>query len=301
MFHWYVQFAGEGKHFHTDEAVRAVEFAIDFSRAPVGYDVRGEAAKAVSYKLRRARRWLYWEAPSMPEFLRELLGAIREDRGGYSAASWHLTERAIRRIVAAEDVTFYSHLVELHRLHRDGTIQPSEFCQREDPFVRVRNDALLAEATHLLAAAQEAQTPDLGVRVGSLLRKKAGLEGSVVVEVDYPIPGDHPTPTANESVAVRVLVGVTRDGEQKKLSSALGEFSVELQSEGRIEVKHMEGESAMEWRVIGEGWGAIRRGFSETFVAEFLVRSKAGRRRLWLSIRDGKTELAARAIYLEFK
>lgn len=299
LFHWYAQFAGEKKHLHTGEAVRALEFAIDFSLRDRG--VLHEAAKAVSDKLRKQPR-LYWEAPSMVEFLQELLAVIRHEQGGYDAGAWHLTERAVRRIVAAEDVTFLGHLAELHRLHRDGVIQPSQFCQREDPFVGVMNEALLAEAIRQLSAAKEAQTPDLDARVGSALRQKAGLEGSVVVELDYPFPGSFRA-AANEPVAVLVSLRATRDSEREKILAVLTGVTVELQSECSLGVKHREKEgSGPEWLPIGEGWGfGVTRKFTDKAVCEFLVRSLSGRRRLWLKFRDGERELASLAIYLTFK
>lgn len=292
LFDWYIHFAGEGKDFDITRGTRAVEFAI--ALAEENPNVLHETAKAVCDKLRH-RSQLYWEVARVPAFLESLLAAVKKEKGGYSAGAWHLTERAIRRIAAAEDVTFLGHIVELLRLHRDGTIQPDY----GDPFARVQNEALLAEAIRRLVEASHAQTPDLSATVGSALRQKAGLEGSVVVEVEYPTisvsAGDNP-------VAVRVSFGVTGRG-QEKLLAAFGDVAVTLQSDGTIELKRLQEDSGFdEWLTMtGDWWRTVTRAFTGTLSCEFLVRSRPGRRRLWLSFKDGKTELAERAIYITFE
>ncbi len=294
LFNWYVHFAGEGKDFSTAQGALAVEFAIAFCEEDPS--VLHEAAKAIGDKLRQ-RPQLYWEVMRMPASLESLLSAVRREKD-YSAGAWRLTERAIRRIVVAEDVTFLGHVVELLRHHREGIIQPDY--QYEDPFARVQNEALLAEAIRRLTAAKNEQTPDLSATVGTTLRQKAGLEDSVVVEVEYPTSsvsaGDRP-------VAVRISLRAARDSEQDKLLAALGKVTVTLGSDGSLEVKRQEEQSYCgEWLRIGGQWDSgISRRFADKPSCEFLIRSRPGRRRLWLSFRDGETDLAERAVYLTFE
>ena len=297
LFNWYVHFAGEGKNFDASEGARAIEFAIALSKEDSS--VLHEAAKVVADKLRQ-RPHLYWEAARVSAFLKLLLLSAIQREKGYGAGTWRLTERAIRRIIAAEDVSFLGHIEELYRLHRDGTIKPDEFYQHDDPFARVQNEALLAETVRRLGEASNEQTPDLGVTVGSILRQKAGLKGSVVVEVEC--PSRLRAGQERHAAAVRIAFRATKDSEREMLLAALGKVTVELQSDGSLEVQRQNEEPGYgEWHMIGDGWSTATRSFTDKPDCKFLVRLCPGRRRLWLTFKDGKTELAVMAAYITFE
>lgn len=296
LFHWYVQYAGEGQ-----QAIRAVEFAIALARD--GRSELHEAAKAVSNKLHLHSDRLYWEASQMGSFMETLLGALEPGSDGYRPGAWQLAERAIRRIVAEEDTSFLPQIEKLAAAHEKGDLYPAS--SRNDPFAQVMNNALLAEALKVLRLAREAQTPDLTASVGSFLRGQAGFSDSVVIGVGVSFSRHL---YANTPVELRVIIEPTRRGERNELAAMLPNLWVQLESNGSVEVLRDKTEcEPARWTEVASrgGWFSTLRQFTSEASCAFTLKSCAGRRRLWLTfqsqVKGRRTNLATVVKYVTFE
>lgn len=222
LLEWYVFHAGSYGRGRCDEetAVRAIEFAVTLAKEQ-GWMAHADAVHSIFSRLRRDG-FLYWHVPSMKSFLEWLLSTETKRNSATSwSFGWSSAERAVRRIVGAEDVTFLSRLEGL------AGVENWEVVGGSDPFGLAIQSAVIVRAVKMLREAREKQMPDLNATVGARLRKEAKLSGSVAVHVNYP-----ESVTVGEEALIRVWFGVTtKASEVDELVKILPRLSVHLKCE----------------------------------------------------------------------
>ena len=277
LLSWYIASSPPNK-----VAVKAIEFAIAFSEEFQG---EWEVAKEVSRKLEKDPG-LYWEAPSLRCFLDKLISGLRLE---YFESQWAQAERAIRRIVRVRDITYLPRIEKLLGLFERGVyklLAPHE----GDEFTFGQNLQFLKDAVRILKQAEREQMPDLNVAVGSYLRERAGLSGSVIVRLEYPQDGNPANPTAPVEIVVKLEL--TDPAEVAKLAPVLKQCHVEWYGEGFTGTKLLGADEGV------KGVFSRKCTFNDQLQCGFSTSLSRGSNRFWLTFLDGKKEFAKAARYL---
>jgi len=280
LLSWYI---ANSLPFDSAVAVRAIEFAIAFSEE---FSEEVEVAKEVSGRLKKTPD-LYWKVPSMRRFTDKLtLGLCPE----YPIWQWTQVERAIRRIVQVRDITYLPRIENLLNLLKRGVYKLRE--HEGDEFTFGQNLQFLEDAARVLKQAQQEQEPDLNVAVGSYLREKAGLTGSVIVRLEYQQESDSSKLVVPIEVVVKLEL--TDPAETLKLALILERHHVRIR---------WYGEGFTGTKILGTG-EAIKgyippvAQFNDQLQCGFSTFPSRGSNRFWLDFVDDKKEFARVAHYL---
>ncbi len=268
-------------------AIRAIEFAIAFSEK---FNEELTVAKEISEKLKKAPG-LYWQVPSMRNFINKLISGLSPE---YSVREWTQAERAIRRIARVEDITYLSWIEKLFGSFANGDYKLGK--HEDDEFTFGQNLQFLRDAERILNRAQQEQTPDLNMVVGSYLRKRAGLTGSVIVRLEYQQESDPAKLTVPMKIAVKLEL--TDPSEASKLASVLKQCSIGWYGEGFGGVEILDTGKPV------KGYIPPKAQFNDRFQCGFSAFPSRGSNRFWLSFfdkdkdRDLNNEFARVARYL---
>ena len=279
LLSWYIANSPDD----TAVAVRAIEFAIAFSDE---FGEEWDVAKEVSGRLRKAPG-LYWRAPSMRRFIDKLISGLCFE---YRERQWTQVERAIRRIVQVCDITYLPQIEKLLSLFEKVVYKLAQ--HEDDEFAFGQNLQFLRDTARILKQAQKEQMPDLNVAVGSYLRKRAGLTGSVIVRLEYQQESD----PAKLMVPVEVVVRLelTDPTEAAKLAPVLEQCYVRLWGEGFTGTKILGTDELVRDYFLGPK-GAV---FNNQLWCGFSTFPSCGSNRFWLYFYDEKIEFAKVARYL---
>lgn len=267
----------------TAMAVRAIEFAIDFSEK---FNEELTVAKEISGRLKKTPD-LYWQAPSMRRFIDKLISGLCFE---YSTVEWTQAERAIRRIVQVCDITYLPQIKKLLGLFERGVYKLAQ--HEGDEFAFGQNLQFLKDAVRILKQAQQEQTPDLNAAVGSYLRERASLAGSVIVRLEYQQENDPSKLTVPVEVVVKLEL--TDPIEAAKLALVLKQCYVRLWGEGFTGTKILGTDESVKDYFLGPK-GAV---FNDQFQCGFSTFPSRGSNRFWLYFLDDKKEFAKVARYL---
>lgn len=274
-------------------AVRALEFAIRLGRETLSDTL---CSKLIAGRLKEKPK-LYWLAPSLHKYLKAQFGSTRNMVAvgeSYSDHAWHLAERAIRRILQVQDVTFLPVIRELEEAHRTGQTRPAS----DDGFTAVTHTAILLEALRALTAAKAEQWPDLHATVGEFLRTELGLAGKVHVFLSWgeSLPKHV---EADEVIMLRVRLDAQMT-DVERMRRSLNPLLITCSTEG-LEILHVRGHVG---GIKDSRWYSVPLELDEDLTAEVHVRPEApGHKRLWLTFEwftprgKGKKRVLARTAY----